>query len=426
LTIYFDQATNTPIVGTKADVDRLLEFRTAGGVVTSLGANYDGEWQWQPLPGLVDVSDGVVTVNPYVHAVHTITTSASGSSESTTNMVLGGTYHISHSSSSNAAIQNTSNIAYDASAADVAAALEALSGVSSATVTRANVSAVGGYAWTVTFIDGDRHTLAVDSSLLGAGTMVATAVVVDGANDLRTWIERGDEIKVSNEVFNITTAVSSVYSESTLTFGSTYSGGNVVGQTAYRRSRSALILTVREACAQRNLSTGFSLFPNGALGYAYSMASNTSNGSNTSEAAVNVSAWHSYSAACLGTSPFSDTRVGGMVIAVKEAGNLRSEDKSSFASAATSVLSGSWGAHAAPAITLVNASDTGNHTGLNTGDQLVVTFDRHTNQPSVTTKAEIDTLLNFSASLGAMYSAMAGAGYAGDYFDQRGGSFHHG
>ena len=99
LTIIFDQDTNTPAVGTKSDVDRLLEFRTAGGAVTSLGADYSGAWQWQPLPGLVDVSNGVMTVNPYVDAVHTIQTSASGTTynsyscyaSSHANSVWGGT-----------------------------------------------------------------------------------------------------------------------------------------------------------------------------------------------------------------------------------------------------------------------------------------------------------------------------------------------
>ena len=95
-----------------------------------------------------------------------------------------------------------------------------------------------------------------------------------------------------------------------------------------------------------------------------------------------------------------------MSLTVKASGDLTSEDRSSVLSTATSTLSGSWGDHAAPAIVSTTASDGGSSPGLNTGDKITVVFDRHTNVPAVSTKAGVDTLLSFSATLGTDYTGV--------------------
>ena len=50
------------------------------------------------------------------------------------------------------------------------------------------------------------------------------------------------------------------------------------------------------------------------------------------------------------------------------------------------------------------ASDAGSTAGLNTGDKITVVFDRHTNVPAVSTKAEVDAVFGFGATLGTTYT----------------------
>merc|ERR1712054_327665 len=112
---------------------------------------------------------------------------------------------------------------------------------------------------------------------------------------------------------------------------------------------------------------------------------------------------------CNDTAAYKNTRVNsaqwgnGMSLTVKASGDLTSEDRSSNVSTATLTLSGTWGDHAAPAIVSTTASDAGNASGLNTGDKITIVFDRHTNVPGVSTKSDVDVLLNFSATLGTTY-----------------------
>ena len=115
---------------------------------------------------------------------------------------------------------------------------------------------------------------------------------------------------------------------------------------------------------------------------------------------------------CNDTAPYKNTRVNsaqwgnGMSLTVKASADLTSEDRSSLLSTATSTLSGSWGDHAAPAIMSTTASDGGSSPGLNTGDKITVVFDRHTNVPAVSTKAGVDAVFGFSASLGTDYTGV--------------------
>ena len=95
-----------------------------------------------------------------------------------------------------------------------------------------------------------------------------------------------------------------------------------------------------------------------------------------------------------------------MSLTVKASGDLTSEDRSSNVSTATLTLSGTWGDHAAPAIMSTTASDAGNASGLNTGDKITVVFDRHTNVPAVSTKAGVDAVFGFSATLGTNYTGV--------------------
>ena len=107
-----------------------------------------------------------------------------------------------------------------------------------------------------------------------------------------------------------------------------------------------------------------------------------------------------------GTSRYSLTRVGLLSAAANEAGGLQSADLSSLVATATSsILQGSWGAHPAPALIYAVASEYGwLGAGLDKGDILHLKFDQPTNMPPVFTKADLDVLFTFSASLGSNYT----------------------
>jgi uncharacterized repeat protein (TIGR01451 family) len=66
----------------------------------------------------------------------------------------------------------------------------------------------------------------------------------------------------------------------------------------------------------------------------------------------------------------------------------------------------------APAITGITAADTGGNVGLGNGDTIVITFNVATNQPSVSYKATVDTLIDFGGK-------SFGADYTGGWSDTR-------
>jgi hypothetical protein len=99
------------------------------------------------------------------------------------------------------------------------------------------------------------------------------------------------------------------------------------------------------------------------------------------------------------------TKVGVLAVSVKNSSILTTADKSSGTSTSTGVLTGSWGSHSPPNITSFEAVESGtSQPGLGVGDRVTITFDKITNIPAVDTKAGVDNLLSFSASLAVNYS----------------------
>merc|ERR1711881_339115 len=55
ITVVFDQDTNSPAIATKADVDAVFNFTDPVGSEVSLGADYTGAYDWEPLAATVAV-----------------------------------------------------------------------------------------------------------------------------------------------------------------------------------------------------------------------------------------------------------------------------------------------------------------------------------------------------------------------------------
>ncbi|KAH3742736.1 calcium-binding protein [Pelomyxa schiedti] len=104
----------------------------------------------------------------------------------------------------------------------------------------------------------------------------------------------------------------------------------------------------------------------------------------------------------LGGSPIISTTTA----TVKKAGNLKDQNNLSFPSNGTSPpLTGNWGTLSGPNITLLKATDPDNGDAIfSTGDVLVIVFNVDTTRPPVTTKAQVDSLIKFSSSLGTNYT----------------------
>ena len=107
--------------------------------------------------------------------------------------------------------------------------------------------------------------------------------------------------------------------------------------------------------------------------------------------------------------PNALTKVGTLRLTVKSGGALQDKEGTSPASTATSVVSlGTWGDHTVPQIVSVVAVDgtfgAGPRAGLSVGDTVTVTFNQKTNVVNATTKADLDALFSFSASLGSDYT----------------------
>merc|ERR1712054_709901 len=62
ITVVFDQEINSPAIASKDDVDAVFAFTDPSGAVVSLGANYTGEYAWEPLDATVAVTSGDVEV----------------------------------------------------------------------------------------------------------------------------------------------------------------------------------------------------------------------------------------------------------------------------------------------------------------------------------------------------------------------------
>ncbi|MFC1671673.1 hypothetical protein ACFL01_00920 [Planctomycetota bacterium] len=101
-------------------------------------------------------------------------------------------------------------------------------------------------------------------------------------------------------------------------------------------------------------------------------------------------------------------------VTILAAGNLKDSTGASAASTDSRAITGDWGlAGTVPSIMSIVADDPDDLDGtLSSGDELIITFDINTNQPTVATKANIDALINFGGK-------SLGTSYTGWWFDQK-------
>merc|ERR1711881_706365 len=58
ITVVFDQETNSPAIATKGDIHAVFNFTDPVGSEVSLGADYTGAYDWEPLAATVAVMQG--------------------------------------------------------------------------------------------------------------------------------------------------------------------------------------------------------------------------------------------------------------------------------------------------------------------------------------------------------------------------------
>ena len=99
-------------------------------------------------------------------------------------------------------------------------------------------------------------------------------------------------------------------------------------------------------------------------------------------------------------------QIDALTLTVNPGGNLKNAASTSLPSTATSpALTGSFGDKTGPAITSLKADDPDSADAVfSNGDTITVRFSEATNQPAVTTKANLDALFTFSQSIGDDYS----------------------
>jgi hypothetical protein len=106
-----------------------------------------------------------------------------------------------------------------------------------------------------------------------------------------------------------------------------------------------------------------------------------------------------------GRDSYLASRVGELVITVKQSGNLRTSDLYSPQSFSSLNTSGTWGAHSPPTISTALAySGASSQAGFDNDDVVEISFDKETNEPEPSTKTDIDSIFSFSASLGQNYT----------------------
>jgi len=385
ITVVFDKQTTIPTVATKSDVDDLFTFSA------QIGDDYTAAWTSYTTVQItiVDATHAaaqeltrVGVLRLTVKAAYALQSADESSPVSTSTGVLEGSW-LAHSApvivSCNASDGGSQE---GIGNGDVITVVFDQETNSPAIATKADVDAV--FAFTdptsaVVSLGADYTAAYAWEAVTGTLSVTSGSAVVSCSEDMRSTLDRGDEVQIGGVVYRV--SLSGAYSASQLTLDSTYSGSTAGSEAVSRRSRNTMLITIVDVCDQVSVGVGLDVLT-GAGG------------------------------SCNDTAPYKNTRVNsgqwgnGMSLTVKASGDLTSEDRSSALSTATLTLSGTWGAHAAPAIMSTTASDAGSAAGLNTGDKITVVFDRHTNVPAVSAKANVDTLLAFGATLGTDYTGV--------------------
>merc|ERR1711881_44494 len=98
----------------------------------------------------------------------------------------------------------------------------------------------GAYAWDV---------------LRGSVSVVAGSAIVDTSADVRSTVDRGDEVKIGGMVYRV--SLSGTYNASQLSLDAVYGGASSSSVQAYRRSRKTMLITIVDVCDQ--VMVGFGL-----------------------------------------------------------------------------------------------------------------------------------------------------------------------
>merc|ERR1711881_66036 len=91
----------------------------------------------------------------------------------------------------------------------------------------------GAYAWDV---------------LSGSVSVVAGSAIVDTSADVRSTLDRGDEVKIGGVVYRV--SLSGTYNASQLSLDAMYGGTSSSSMQAYRRSRKTMLITIVTVCDQ--------------------------------------------------------------------------------------------------------------------------------------------------------------------------------
>ena len=415
-----------------------ITFESNSGDVPLLSAN------GYSLTGSgASVSTGASVQGTTVGEVQNITTYADAA-------IPSGTFTVTHSG------QTTSAIQHNASADDMKGALEALSSIGVVAVSRQSSSS-NGYRWMVTFLSegGDLSLMTVTDSIsaawTGGGAQIQVVEARPGAgrlslHDLFTFsaslgnVISGSWASVTTLVITIVDATGAAKADQTRT-GVLYITVKSSGllKTADESSPASMDKSPvlvgswgahdapgMVSVTAKNAGSAVGLDNNDVVTIVFDKETNrpsvdTKAGLDAlfvevpSLGSAYTGSWTDYKTLAItvvtaSTTPADlvTTRVGSYTLTLNASGSLKSLDESSTASSNKSAaLAGTWGNHPAPSITSITAADGQKgavSTGLNDYDTVTVVFDRETSRPAVATKANLDALFSFSASLGSGYT----------------------
>merc|ERR1711881_826916 len=97
----------------------------------------------------------------------------------------------------------------------------------------------GAYAWDV---------------LSGSVSVVAGSAIVDTSADVRSTLDRGDEVKIDGMVYLV--SLSGTYNASQLSLDAVYGWSSSSSIQAYRRSRNTMLITIVDVCDQAAVGFG--------------------------------------------------------------------------------------------------------------------------------------------------------------------------
>merc|ERR1712178_192186 len=252
ITIVFDKQTTLQAVDTKLLVDELFMFSSY------LGDDYSGVWTSYMTVKitLVDVTHAaaeeltrVGVLRLTVKSAYALQSADESSPVSTSTGVLGGSW-LAH----RAPVIVSCNASDDGNQegignGDVITVVFDQETNSPAITTKADIDGIFNF----TDPDGSEVSMGADYTgayawdvLTGSVSVVTGSVVLSTSADVRSTLDRGDEVKIDGAVYRV--SLSGVYNASHLSLDSAYGGSSSSSVQAYRRSRSTMLITIVDVC----------------------------------------------------------------------------------------------------------------------------------------------------------------------------------